>query len=198
MRHFLWVVCLAVGCTTSDGNGDGTCPLAMATADTGMLTAAKAQMCNVNGSGGTVHWYKLSAALPGSMSYVQVELWDNIGAFGGVAVHTGSFPIDTDPATCGVCVRGLGNKGAAGAKEYVATSGTVHVTAVGSDGQPFSATLSNIAFAEVDAAHHVVADGCTATLAAARVDGTVMKVGGTGGGGGGGNGSGQCATTVGD
>jgi hypothetical protein len=170
----------------------------MATVDTGMLAAAKAQMCNVNGSMGMVHWYKLSAALPGSMSYVQVELWDKTGAFGSAAVHTGSFAIDTNPASCGVCVRGLGNKGASGAKEYFATSGMVSVTAVGGDGQPFSATLSNIAFAEVDAAHNVVATGCTATLAAARIDGTVMQVGGTGGGGGGGNGSGQCATTVGD
>jgi hypothetical protein len=36
-------------------------------------------MCNVSGSMGQQHWYRLAAALPSPMDFVQVELWDNTG-----------------------------------------------------------------------------------------------------------------------
>lgn len=178
-----------------------TCPLAMTAADTGALAATKAQLCNVSGSMGALHWYRLAATMPGeAMDYLQVELYDQVGAFAGGAVHTGTFPIDTDPNRCGVCVRGLGDKGTAGAKEYFASGGTVNVTAVGGNGQPISATLSDITFVEVDTDRKPVSNGCTATLAGAQLDGTVVQVGGTGGstGGSGGGGGGTCPATIGD
>jgi hypothetical protein len=181
------------------GGGVGvTCPLPATTPDTGPLAATKAELCNVSGSMGKQHWYKLSATLPGSMSYVEVDLYDQFGAFAGGPVHIGTFPVDTAFATCGVCVRGLANKGVAGEKEYLATAGNVNVTAVGAAGQPISATLSNVTFAEVNASHAAVSNGCTAAVAGATIDGTVVQVGGTGGGGGGGGGGSMCATTIGD
>src|SRR5215510_4699091 len=141
MRHFLLLACVTVGCVGStpgsSGGGDdqqqpdagtGTtqrsCPLPMTSADAGSLTATKAQLCNVPGSMGTAHWYRVAATLPGSTtSYVQIELYDKVGAFSGTTVHTGTFPVDTNPQSCGVCVRALGDKGAATAKEYFATGG---------------------------------------------------------------------------
>lgn len=184
----------------------GSCPMPAASTDAGALTASKAQMCNVSGSMGASHWYKLAAALPDSTNYVQVELWDNQGVFAGGPVHPGTFTIsgnEADFTKCGVCVRGLGAKGVTGQqKEYFATGGTVNVTAVGTNGQPISATLSNISFVEIDATtHQLVTGGCTATVAGAKLEGTVVQVGGTTGGGTGGGGSGgggQCAPGIGD
>ena len=62
---------------------------------------------------GMQHWYRLSATLSGAPTDVlQIELYDKIGAFAGTTVHTGTFPVDTNPLGCGVCVRGLGDKAA--------------------------------------------------------------------------------------
>jgi hypothetical protein len=197
MRHLLIIAALA-GCS-GGGKKSDVCSLDMAMPATGALPAWKAQLCNVPGSMGALHWYKLSAALPEQMDYVQLELWDHAGAFAGTAVHTGTFDVDPDPATCGVCVRAIGDKGLPTEKEYFATSGSVTVTALGADTQPISATLSNLTFVEVDA-KVLVTDGCVADLAATQMDGTVVKTGGAGGGGGGGGntGSGGCLLTVGD
>jgi hypothetical protein len=174
-----------------------SCPMPMTTADAGPMSAVKTQMCNYPGSAGMQHWYRAFATLPDSTtSFVQVELYDKIGAFAAGTVHTGTFPVDTDPATCGVCVRGLGDKGATDAREYFATTGTVNVTAIGGNGTTLTATLSNIGFVELDSNRHPVSGGCTATLGAGQISGTVVQVGGTGGGGGGG--SGMCAQTIGD
>jgi hypothetical protein len=132
------------------------------------------------------------------MDYVQLDLWDNKGAFAGGTVKPGTYQItgnDAAYATCGVCVRGLGDKGSAGQKEYFATGGTVTVTAVGAAGQPLAATMSNITLGEVDATSHaLVTSGCTASVAHTQMSGTLLQV--TGGGGGGGGGT--CPTTVGD
>jgi hypothetical protein len=188
----------------SNGSGSGsnptrTCSLPDNTADTGDLTALKAQQCNVSGTQGARKWYRLSATLPGSMDVVQIELWDGLGAFTGGAVAVGTYNIsgaELAPATCGVCVRGLGDKGQATQKEYFATGGSVQVTAVGGNGTPISATLTNATFAEVDpTAKTPVSGGCTATVSRAKVSGTVVTVGGGGGGGGGG---GACPATIGD
>ena len=220
MRKALFAIVLA-GCagqvddignnTTPDAKGPNpdapvssvTCPLPGSTADTGTLSALKAQKCNVSGTMGTRKWYRLSASLPGGATdIVQLELWDGRGAFTGGTVHTGTFQLsgaELDYATCGVCVRAVGDKGTTGAKTYFATGGTVEVTAVGTT---LSAKITNITLAEVDAQNAKVASGCTANVAAATVSGTVQDLtnvgGGGGGGGGGGTGGGTCATTVGD
>lgn len=206
MRHFLLVTCALAGCVGSSPGDDDmmpdVCPMPMTTSDAGALAATKAQMCNVTGSMGAAHWYRLAAPLPGSStSYVQLELWDGLGAFTGGKVHTGTFTIagaDANRSTCGVCVRGIGDQGGSDATEYFAISGTVNVTAVGINGEPISAALSNISFVELDiSSQKTVTDGCASALAAARIDGTVTQIGGSSGGGSGG-GSGQCATGVGD
>ena len=183
------------------GTTPRTCPMPMTSADAGALSAIKSQLCNVPMSGGAQHWYRLFATLPGSTTnYVQIELYDQVGAFAGGPVKTGTFPVDTNPQSCGVCVRGLGDKGGTDAMEYFATSGMVNVTMVGAAGTEIQATLSNVTFAEVDTNRAVMTSGCAATLAGAQLSGTVVQVGGTGGsgGGGGGGGGGSCPTTVGD
>lgn len=173
------------------------CPIAATTADTGALTALKSQRCNVPGTMGAQKWFRLSAALPAQATdIVQIELWDGRGAFTGATVAAGTYPLtgaELSPTTCGICVRAVGDKGAAGAKQYFATGGTVTVTSVGAAGATLSASVSNITFAEVDAAGAAVTGGCSANVSGAALSGTVQDVGGGGGGGGG-----QCPTTVGD
>lgn len=212
MRHLVLLVCVSMGCSggAPAGGDDDTpgpdagvlqrsCPMPTTTADAGALSAIQTQMCNYPMSMGMQHWYRAFATLPGATtSYVQIELYDKLGAFAAGAVQTGQFPVDPNPATCGVCVRGLGDKGATGAKEYFATSGMVNVTAIGGNGATLAVTLSNIGFVELDSNRHPVSGGCTATLGAAQLSGMVMQIGGTGGGGGGGGGGGTCAQTIGD
>src|SRR5512140_1551881 len=101
MRDLLLIACVSTGCMTSAPGdemsppGEATCPMPAMTSDAGVMTATKAQMCNVSGSMGKSHWYRVAATLPGSMNVVQVELWDGYGAFAGGTVKTGSFPVDT-------------------------------------------------------------------------------------------------------
>lgn len=204
----LSMICTALAFTAACSKGgsmsptdDGVCPLPETTADVGALTVTDTQLCNFPGSMGKQHWYRLVGMMPGStVNYVQVELYDKIGPFVGTTVHTGTFAVDPDPANCGVCVRGMGDKGAATAKEYYADGGTVNVTAVGAAGEPMAVTLSDLTFVQVDSDKKIMADGCTADVAAAALSGTVVQMGGTGGGtgGGGGGGKGNCPQTVGD
>lgn len=222
MRKILLSLLLVTGCVigtdtsgeggggddTSDGDPDpnpdpnpnpnpqpGVCPLPATTADAGDLAAVKAQQCNVPGTQGTKKWYRVAATLPGSMDYVQIELWDGRGAFSAGAVVTGTYQIsgaELNPSTCGICVRGLGDKGTGTQKEYFATSGQVQVTSIGAAGAAVSVTLTNATFAEIDVAKATVAGGCSATVSRAKLDGTLVAVTGGGGGGGG------CLATVGD
>jgi hypothetical protein len=209
MRSHLVVVALValvtlVGCAADDGGSAGPdgaagCPLDESIAAVGAQPALKAQRCNVPGSMGARKWYRLSATLPGTTDVVQLELYDQAGPFAGGAVHTGTFPIETDVATCGVCLRAVGDKGAPTETAYFGTGGTVNITAIGTDGAPISAALNDATLVEVDANQAPVSGGCTTSIASLQIDGTVMEVGGSGGGGGGGTGgSGSCATTVGD
>src|SRR5882724_13609760 len=141
MRHVWLIACVfvGVGCAGSpsdpgapdagggSGSGGGSqqavCPLPASTADTGALSASKAELCNVPGSMGKSHWYRVAATLPGSsVNYVEVDLYDGTGAFAGGTVKTGTFPVDTSFASCGVCVRGLGDKAGTDQKEYFATA----------------------------------------------------------------------------
>ena len=172
--------------------------------DAGDLPALKAQRCNVPGSMGSSNWYRLSATVPSSTHVVQLELWPNRGGFAGGDVRTGTFELtgaDLDFATCGLCLRALGDKGGPNQTELFATSGTVEVTAVAPTADaPFEATITNATFIQVNADHVTVDDGCVADVARAKVTGTVMIMGGNSGGGGGGGGPGGmgCPTTIGD
>ena len=222
MRKILLSLFLVTGCmvgnNTDDATGDDdggddqqmdpqqqnpdptqqrTCSLPETSTDAGSLAAAKAQQCNVPQSGGTKKWYRVSASLPGTMDFIQIELWDGRGAFaaGAGAVAPGTYQLtgaELSPTTCGICVRGLGDKGAATQKEYFATSGTVQVTSVGTGGGAVSVTLTNARFQEIDAAKAPVSGGCAAPVSNAKIDGTIVVAGGGGGGGG------NCPATVGD
>jgi hypothetical protein len=159
----------------------GFCSLPATTPATGTLTATKAQRCTVPGSMGQKHWYRLAGVLPsGPADYVQLDLWDQTGGFGAGPVTTGTYTImgpDAAYGTCGVCGRAMGDKGANTQKEYFATSGTVNVTAVGTGGAPFTATLTNLGLVEVDPTTRTpVTGGCTANIASTTVSGTEMDV----------------------
>nr|MBA2541116.1 hypothetical protein [Deltaproteobacteria bacterium] len=150
------------------------CPLGADIADTGDLSALKAQQCNVPGSGGALKFYRMSATLPGSTTeIVQLELYDGKGAFAGGTVQPGTYQItgaDASYATCGVCVRAIGGKGTADAKSYFATGGTVVITSVGTGGTAASATITGATFAEVDATTSAaVTSGCTSALARTKI-----------------------------
>jgi len=185
-----------------------TCALPMTEADAGSVTAVAAQECNVKGSMGAVHWWRLLGTLTSDPTdIVQLELWTNLGAFAGGDVHTGTFQIagaDADPKTCGVCVRAVGHHGDTSSQmQYFATAGTVVVDSFGAEPTQFTATITNAAFQEVDVNGALVPSGCASTLPHMAVSGpTVNKTGGGNGGGGGGTGTGTgtngCATGVGD
>ncbi len=184
----------------TDPDPTETCPMATAIADTGDLTALKAQQCNVPGTQGAQKFYRMSATLPGATTeIVQLELYDGKGPFAGKAVAAGTYQItgaDASYATCGVCVRAIGGKGTADEKTYFATGGTVVVTSVGTGGGAASATITNATFGEVDpTTNAAVSGGCASTLARSKIDGTMIV---TGGGGGGGGGGGACPTGIGD
>ena len=75
----------------------------------------------------------------------------------------------------------------------MAISGTVAIAALGGDGEPISATITDATFEDV------AGGTCTSSLGSIQIDGTVeAKDGGGGGGAGGGGGGGGCPTTVGD
>lgn len=203
-----------VGCA-SDGEPEeevpGVCTMPDALGDLGDLDALRANRCNVPMSMGRQHWYRLAAdvASPassgpaGAPDIIQLELWDNLGAFKGTNVHAGLFPLtgdDADLLSCGVCVRALAAKGTADQQEYIATSGTVEVTELGAGGEPLSAVLTDLTFTQVSpTTKQLLADGCTVALARVNVRGTVVVMGGSGGGGGGtGTGGNNCPTIPGD
>jgi hypothetical protein len=207
--YLAWISSLVVtgmmaGCPSEDSSdNNGVCTLESSIADLGQLTARKANYCNVPMSMGQRKWYRVSATVPGTDDVVQLELWAGVGAFAGGPVRTGMFTIAGDDAalaTCGVCVRALGNKGTADEQEYFATGGTVEVTALGVDGETVSATIRNATFKEVDpTSRKVVSGGCDSSLANLQVSGTVVALGmNGGGGGGGGGGNNNCPTVIGD
>lgn len=173
-------------------------------ASSGQVTALAAQRCNVSGSMGSSHWYRLLGSLPsGAMDIIQLELWPNLGSFAGGAVHTGTFTIagdDADYTKCGVCVRAVGKHGdTANQTLYFATAGTVTVTSFGDAPTAFTATIANATFEEVDA-NGAKSGACVTVVPSIEVSGPTVNKGGTGGGGGGGGGSGAggCVRTVGD
>lgn len=209
-RMRMAIALLVVGACGGGGTTEGpdagvTCALPASEADAGSVTALEAQRCNVSGSHGATHWYRMLAALPsGAMDIVQLELWPNHGAFAGGDVHTGTFTItgdDADPVKCGVCVRAVGHHGdAASQMLYFATAGTVQVDSFGDAPIAFTASITSATFDQVTATGAPASPSCPVALAHVAVSGPTVNAGGTGGGGGGGGGSGTggCVSTVGD
>src|SRR5688572_16878892 len=148
MRAILLASVFLGGCIVGETGGTGpgpdpdpdpnpeerVCPLPETGGDAGTLSALKAQQCNVPGSQGALKFYRLSATLAETGDVVQLELYDNRGAFTGGVVAVGTYPLagpELDFATCGVCLRALGNKGLADEAEYFAIGGSVEITAIG-------------------------------------------------------------------
>lgn len=205
MRSLWLLPCVllgAVACAEDEPSAAVTCNLESFAGEQAMLTALKANYCNVPGSMGQRKYYRLSAMLPGTSDVVEVDLFDNLGAFKGGVVRTGTFQITGEDAafsTCGVCVRALGDKGTAEQQEFFAVAGTVEITELGTSGQPISATLSNLRYVPVDnTTREVLASTCEAQVTGVKVSGTVVALGMGGGGGGGGGGGNNCPTVIGD
>lgn len=191
------------------GNADAAtvvqCVLPTLQADAGSLAALEAQRCNVMGSMGAIHWYRLLGTLPsGAMDIVQLELWPSTGSFAGGSVHTGTFTIsgdDTDPKKCGVCLRAVGHHGGADQMNYFASAGTVQVDSFGDAPTAFTATITNAMFHRVDATGTALEPSCPTMLDHVAVSGPTVNAGGGGGGGGGtggGSGASGCPSIVGD
>src|SRR4051812_48540846 len=69
---------------TADPGPDAMVPCALPTteADAGNVSALAAQRCNVPGSMGAKHWWRLLGSMSSdAMDIVQLELWPNLGAF---------------------------------------------------------------------------------------------------------------------
>lgn len=190
MRHAAGLV-VSLGLLAACGADDAppaTCSLDDA-GDAGTVPALAAQRCNVPGSMGMRKWWRLSATLPGSDDVVQLELYEQAGAFAGGTVTPGTYAIEPDPGTCGVCVRAAGAVGTADALEYRALGGSVTIEAIGAGGATITATIMDATFEDVGGGT------CVAALGRIQITGTVTDLGGGGGGGGGGTSS--CPTTVG-
>ncbi len=205
MRAPLLLLCVTLGvaaCSDDDPSGGATCNLESFSGEPTTLTALKANYCNVPGSMGQRKYYRLSATLPGTSDVVEVDLFDNLGAFKGGVVRVGTFQITGDDAafsTCGVCVRALGDKGTAEQQEFFAVAGTVEITELGTNGQPISASLSDLRFVPVDnTTREVLSSDCEVQVTGVKVSGTVVALGMGGGGGGGGGGGNNCPTVIGD
>jgi hypothetical protein len=181
----------APGGGNTDGQVAAACGMPSTTPDIGPVTATAAEQRNQPGSQGARKIYTATATLPGTDEIVQVELWDNLGAFTGGLVAVGTYPLtgaELDYNTCGVCVLG-GSTDAGVTQEYFATGGSVEVVALGPVGQPLTVRVSNITFGEVNPTDGTpIAGGCTAALAGGQISGPLVNVDGGGGGGGGGGG----------
>ena len=96
---------------------------------------------NVNG-GATINLSAVAADADGTVASVRFIANGNVigtatalpYGVSWVPSAAGTYTVtaaDQDPATCGVCIRAIGDKGAAGVQEFFARSGTVVVAAVG-------------------------------------------------------------------
>src|SRR3569833_3832692 len=102
------------GSNAGSGANAAACALPASNPDTGNLSATAAQRCNVSGSMGAAHWYRLAAALPaGALDFIQVEQWDNTGPYVGTTDHTGTITnsgADAAHAHAARRVVGIGHK----------------------------------------------------------------------------------------
>ena len=90
---------------------------------------------------------------PAAMKKIIIEM--NHGKlFGDAAPEPGTYTLGGDDAKadCALCVRGgtFCNKGGCG-KDYIAESGTLEITSVGTPGSPFTGRLSNVIFRQIKA-----------------------------------------------
>ncbi|HTL32409.1 MAG TPA: hypothetical protein VL326_04770 [Kofleriaceae bacterium] len=136
---------------------DNACGVASNLGDLGMLNGYAGAQLQQNSTTDRIRWVgspTQATATTATPDDVYIELWDKYGAFNGVAAHTGTFTLsgdDLDWDTCGICVTVMANITNNNAtKMLFATSGTVNITAVGTNaGQQTQATLTNATFSEI-------------------------------------------------
>ena len=115
---------------------------------------------------------------------IELQLFAGFGAFAGGPIRTGTFQLtgdELDYATCGVCVLMATDVTEAGyADDYMAISGTVEITAVGTAvGQTVSGRLTNVQFRHVDigegGATTPAGDSCASSLMNATFSAPLMQ-----------------------
>jgi hypothetical protein len=165
--------------------GGGGCALAPTIGTIGAVTV---ELHNQPGSMGQRQFYILTASLSSDPSdKLELQLWGQTGAFSG-AVATGTYPItgaETQYASCGACAFALGDTTKPTSQLYLASAGTINVTALGAVGQPVTVQLTGVTFGQLDATTHTAGGGgCHATAASLTLTGTLLdKTSGGGGGG---------------
>ena len=114
---------------------------------------------------------------------LDILLYAGYGAFSAGAITPGTYQLTGEElnfATCGVCVLMATDVTEAGyADDYMAVSGTVEITAVGTAlGQTFTGRLTNIQFAHVNIDENTLettaaGDSCSSSLTNATFTGTL-------------------------
>ncbi len=172
------------------GGAQASCAVDDDYGDLGPLPGAQAEQANQPGSMGTLKVYRMTAVLDGAAmpDALQVELWDNYGAFAGGAVTAGTFTIagaETEYDTCGVCVVLYGDvdpaTGAVG-EFYLAESGTVQIDSIAGT---LTGSISGVSFRKLDPMTGTpIADGCASAMGGASFSSMIVVTDGGGGGGG--------------
>jgi hypothetical protein len=118
----------------------------------------------------TIVW--ATFALNADPDTLKVDLYQGIGVF-ATSIHAGTFPLTGDElsyATCGACVH-LTTTGAGGVtQDYMATGGTLTITAVA---PRLQAVLADVAFEHVTIAGSEstpVSDGCVSAISQVVID----------------------------
>jgi hypothetical protein len=103
---------------------------------------------------------------------LKVDLYQGLGVF-TESIHVGTFPLTGDElsyATCAACVHLTATGGGGGTQDYMATGGTLTISAVSPNLQ---ATLSDITFEHVIISGSVstpVGDGCVSAVSHLVID----------------------------
>jgi len=172
------------------GGSQGNCAVDDDYGNLGPLPGAQAAQANQPGSMGTLEFYTVTSVLDGAAlpDALQIELWDNYGAFAGGPVTTGTFTIagaETAYDTCGVCVVLYGDADpATGAVRefYLAESGTVQIESIAGN---LTGSISGVSFRKLDPMTGTpIDDGCASAVGGASFDSMIVITDGGGGGGG--------------
>ena len=159
-------------------DADHPCTLADQMGDLGDLPAMGIRH-NQPGSKGAAQFDALIADVPGTHTRIQLELWDGQGVFIDGFAHAGTYPIQGTEslyATCGVCLRAIGEFFQPDAEFYAAGNGTVTIDRLGDPGTPFAAHADLAIYYETNSFGDRLMDGCRAHLASVRLSGTLVLV----------------------
>jgi hypothetical protein len=123
--------------------------------------------------------YSVGGLLDASESpdVLQIELWDNYGAFAGGAVTPGTYTLAGAELTiesCGVCVSLFADIASETGRGYFATGGTVTIDSLSPN---LKGSVANLTLVEWDVNTDApVANGCSTAIPAATFDAVVEQV----------------------